>query len=397
MLMTRHCNKYPSSGSIALMVLLFLPLLLVMGGLGADLGKLYVTKSELQNAADACALAGAAQFDGLSNEQTRASAAGLTVAQNNSAYFQKNVIATGEVSITFPSAANGVNGKYVRCSITRNGISNWITPVLNRIGGSVNAAESVTAVATATTLPSQTACAIPIGICQPDVAGKNPGDWLSGIASPNNGNKDTTLSGHFRWVDFTSGSGGANELADILSGKQSTDCSVKASTNQYIGTPGYKASLRDDFNTRFGIKKKNEASSGYFPDVSGKGYYNPGQTNRYVADFLTNAAPNNTAYSDISGISISNAYGYMPSTDLKAYGTNRRVAIAPVVDCTTMKLKSFACVFLLHPMPTTSSVNFNMYIEYLGNASTSVTPCSKTGGLVGGGSVLGPKVAALVE
>lgn len=397
MLMTRHCKQSKQSGSIALIVLLFLPLLLVMGGLGADLGKLYVTKSELQNAADACALAGAAQFDGLSNEQTRASGAGLTVAQNNRAYFQKNVIASGEVTITFPTSSNGVNGKYVRCSISRSGISNWITPLLNRIGGSVNTTQALTAVATATTLPSQTACAIPIGICQPDVAGKNPGDWLAGVASPNNGNKDTTLSGHFRWVDFTSGGGGANELADILSGKQSTDCSVKASTNQYIGTPGYKASLRDDFNTRFGIKKKNEASSGYFPDVSGKGYYNPAQTNRYVADFVPNAVPNNTAYSDISGITISNAYGYMTSTDLKAYGTNRRVAIAPVVDCTTMKLKSFVCVFLLHPMPTTSSVNFNMYIEYLGNASTSVTPCSKAGGLVGGGSVLGPKVAALVE
>lgn len=397
MCITNQCRKVSQSGSVALVVLLFLPLLLFMGGLGADLGKLYVAKSELQNAADACALAGAAQFDGQSGEQTRASGAGLTVAQKNSAYFQKNAIAAGEVAITFPSALNGITGKYVRCSVTRSGIANWILPVLNLIGGSVNASESVTAVATATTLPSQTACALPIGICQADVAGKNPGDWLAGIASPNTGNKDTTLSGHFRWVDFTSGGGGANELADILSGKQSTDCSVQASADQYIGNPGYKASLRDDFNTRFGIKKKNEASSGYSPDVSGKGYYNPGQTNRYASDFVPNAMPNNTPYSDIAGISITNAFGYMSGADLKLYGSNRRVAIAPIVDCGTMKLKSFSCVFLLHPMPTSSGSNFNMYLEYLGNASTSVTPCSKTGGLVGGGSVLGPQVAALVE
>lgn len=397
MLMTRYCKYGHQSGSVALVVLMFLPMLLFMGGLGADLGKLYVAKSELQNAADACALAGAAQFDGQTGEQTRASSAGLTVAQKNSAYFQKNAITAGEVAITFPSSSNGVNGKYVRCTITRSGITNWILPVLNLMGGSANAAESVTVIATATTLPSQTACALPIGICQPDVAGKNPGDWLAGIASPNNGNKDTTLSGHFRWVDFTSGGGGANELADSLSGQQSTNCSVQASADQYIGTPGYKASLRDDFNTRFGIKKKNEASSGYSPDVSGKGYYNTSQTNRYASDFVPNAVPNHTPYSDIAGIDISNAFGYMTSADLSAYGSNRRVAIAPVVDCGTMTLKSFACVFLLHPMPTSSGANFNMYLEYLGNASTSVTPCSKTGGLVGGGSVLGPQVAALVE
>lgn len=392
-----HNSLNRQLGSIPILLLMFLPLLLAMGGIGADLGKLYVTKAELQNAADACALAAAGQFDGLTNEQSRATTAGTKVAQNNSAYFQKNAIAAGEITVTYPTSLNGVAGKYVRCSITRTGVANWIIPVLNKMGGSISPSASVTANATATALPSQTSCAIPIGICDSNVAGKNPGDWLAGIASPNNGNKDTTLSGHFRWVDFTQNTGGLNELADILSGAQSTNCSVNASANQYVGTPGYKASLRDDYNTRFGIKKKNESSANYYPDLSGKGYYNTAQTNRYKTDFVTNALPNNTPYTDISGINITNAFSYMPANDLKTYGSTRRLATAPVINCSTMKLTSFACVFLLHPMPTSSGANFNMYLEYLGNPTTSTTPCNPGGGIPGGGSTFGPRVPALVQ
>ena len=51
-------------GSIVIFVVLMMPLLLGIMGIALDMGKLFVVKSELQNAADACALAAVYELDG---------------------------------------------------------------------------------------------------------------------------------------------------------------------------------------------------------------------------------------------------------------------------------------------------------------------------------------------
>ena len=46
-------------GSVVIFFLIMLPVLLATMGIALDLGKFFIVKSELQNAADACALAAA--------------------------------------------------------------------------------------------------------------------------------------------------------------------------------------------------------------------------------------------------------------------------------------------------------------------------------------------------
>jgi Flp pilus assembly protein TadG len=391
-------KKVHQSGSIPILVLLILPLLLVMAGIGGDIGKLYVSKSELQSAADACALAAAAQFDGSANQTTKATTAGSTVALQNKVVFQKNAIANGDVQITFPNSLNGVAGTYAQCDITRAGIANWITPVLNLIGGNVGESETITATAVATTIPGQTTCTLPIAICQDQIVGKNRGDWIRGILAPSNGNANQgeTEPGNFKWVDLTpENGGGASEIANILNGTNAGSCSVTAQVDTDIGKSGFNGNARKAYNTRFGLKE-NPNSPTPILHVTGKGYFlvggapNPG---RFDSTDYANAVQGNTPYSALAGINI-NPLRTSTVVQHSAGRTDSRVATTAVVDCSNMKLKSFACIFLLHPLPTTNASNFNMYLEYLGDPATAITPCNPSA-LAGTG--IGPKVSALVQ
>ena len=93
--MNRVINKYLKNaasqhGSIVIFFVIMLPILLGTMGLALDIGKFYVIKSELQNAADSCALAAAYELDGTSTQFTRANAAGLNLAAKNKVFFKMN-------------------------------------------------------------------------------------------------------------------------------------------------------------------------------------------------------------------------------------------------------------------------------------------------------------------
>ncbi|MES2503135.1 MAG: pilus assembly protein TadG-related protein [Pseudomonadota bacterium] len=386
------------TGSVQIVLLMFFPLLLVMAGLGADIGKLYVAKSELQNAADACALAAAAQFDSTADQITNATNAGNTVAKLNNVVFQKNAVAIENVNITFPTSLNGVAGTYVQCDITSPNITNWITPILNLIGGNVSDSEIINARAVATTIPGQTTCAIPVAICQTQLAGINRGDWIEGIIGPSKSkaNDDETEPGNFKWVDLTpANAGGASEIAGILNGSNSTSCNVSVALDTDIGKSGFNGNARKAYNTRFGLKE-NPGDTTPAIHVTGKGYYlvggatNPG---RFDSLDYANAVQAHSPYTDISDIKI-NPLRLSTNAEHAAGNPDSRVATTAVVDCTTMKLKSFACVFMLHPLPTTNASSFKMYLEYLGNPATDITPCNPTSVA---GTGIGPKVSTLVR
>ena len=384
-------------GSIVIFFVMMLPILLATMGLALDIGKFYVIKSELQNAADACALAAAYELDGTASQFTRANTAGLDLAAKNKVFFQNDNLAG--TTVQFSTTANGgyspagtapANASFVRCDVVKPNVSYWFIQILDALAP---APPSITATAVANNVPGQSTCAIPIAVCGNDLPpGTAVGTWITGILAPNSGNKDSTLNGHFKWVDYTQGGGGANELAQILSGELPGGCNLP-SNNLYIGTPGFKASLRDDYNTRFGIFKNN-ADAPYITDFSGVGYYNTAQQNRYNGDYLSRR---NAPYSDITDITIGNNFKYLTSSELATNGTNRRVALSPVVDCATLKVERYACMFLLHPLPTQSTNDFNMYLEYLGNPSTQATPCGNSSGLAGAGNGIGPRVTALIQ
>src|SRR5258707_7716632 len=76
-------------------------------GLALDLGKLYVAKSELSNAADACALAAARDLTGATSLMT-SEAAGITVGESNKVLLQsQNVSLAVDSNVTYSEAFDG--------------------------------------------------------------------------------------------------------------------------------------------------------------------------------------------------------------------------------------------------------------------------------------------------
>jgi hypothetical protein len=71
--MNRHFRR--QRGAILVMMAILVVVLIGIAALALDVGRLFVQRTELQNAADAAALAAAAELDGESDAQTRAKAA----------------------------------------------------------------------------------------------------------------------------------------------------------------------------------------------------------------------------------------------------------------------------------------------------------------------------------
>lgn len=93
-------------GAIAIMFGVLLAVLLAAGGLVIDLGHLYVLKSELQNAADSAALAGAKEIDMTTAGITRAAAKALLFAQQNNYDFSHALVLTNS-DVSFSSTPDG--------------------------------------------------------------------------------------------------------------------------------------------------------------------------------------------------------------------------------------------------------------------------------------------------
>ena len=104
----RKTNRKGERGSVLATATLGMLTLLLAVGLGVDISRLYLTKTELQNAADAASLAGASALDGSSNGIKKAT--DRAVQEMNNYEFNK----TG---ITFPRAnvlfAVNLNGPYM--------------------------------------------------------------------------------------------------------------------------------------------------------------------------------------------------------------------------------------------------------------------------------------------
>jgi Flp pilus assembly protein TadG len=94
-------------GQVAIIVGIALLLLIMMVGLVVDLGFLYTRKTELQNAADAAALAGAKQLNGTADGIQAAADAAIAMAGLNNVDFGGNAIAIEESEIEFGPNPDG--------------------------------------------------------------------------------------------------------------------------------------------------------------------------------------------------------------------------------------------------------------------------------------------------
>lgn len=418
-------------GAVMIMVATAGAVLIGFLGLTIDLGRLFVTKTELQSAMDACSLAAAAELrPGTTPPDlqavNRAVNAGILAGNRNKVGFQANAANIGSADIlfsdrlsdntsTFPfgyvssAAANPATARYAMCARSQGGITTWFMQVLEGFLGAPSNPKSVGAWATATLLASQTNCAIPVGICEKGPAptyGLTPGMWVSGRFDSGGGS-----TGSFNWIDFSPPAGGANELAGLLSGAGQCDLNITTPVGQ-TGSLGNAAAKA--WNSRFGIYQNgggNPNLTNASPDFTGYSYTDvnwPSQSNAY-ADFdarrTARASYGNTvdtvaAGNTITGLSLSNAYhvsthGTDGEHDLK--GAQRRVVTAPIVNCAawagsqTVLIDAWACVLMLHPIGSPGDI---VRMEMVGLSTDPGSPCA-TSGLAGGSA--GPLVPALVH
>lgn len=399
-------------GAVAIVVGLMIVVLMGFVGLALDGGHLYLTKTELQNSADACALAASYELTGAPSIPTtafaRAEAAGRAVGKKNKVDFQGLAIADLNIDVSFNSVLSGggwnstgsPNSKYVRCKVTRDNITTWFMQVLMPSLDTL----TVSSLATATLAPAQNNCGIPMAICSKGAApsyGMTPGEWVSGFFGAGGG-----ITGSFNWIDFTPPAGGTSELAALLTGNGVCTLNVPIP----VGEPGaLGAAAAKAWNTRFGLYQTGSTNvTTAPPDFTGYSYTPtnwPSQANA-LADFLSQRNARVSYGSTVSvgnaitGLGINNSYN--PTTTVAehtSYGADRRLVTAPIVDCSgwaasnTVPIQSWACVLMLHPIDSVGDV---VYMEYEGLSSASGSPCA-TSGVAGDLNSVGPMVPALVQ
>lgn len=413
MMHPKKCQR----GAVAIIVGICIVVLVGMIGLVVDMGHLFVFKTELQNAADSCALAAAKELDGGSDALSRAQSAGITVGQQNKTDLQGAAVSISPANIKFSATlspnsnyltlaagANPATAKYAMCTLNRNGIQMWFMQVMG-LGNQTVAAEAV-----ATLAPSQTACAIPIGVCSQGSApsfGLVTGKWYSGKFSAGGGG-----TGSYDWIDFTPPGGGASELKDLLAGVG--QCNLPP-VGTPVGEQGQVVGLTDAWNSRFGVYKNGGPynATTAAPDFTGVAYTpatwphanaatpqnaysgtpDSGSTPNYLAAQTARTPYQST---DPAGVGLPPFRASTVATHTQ-YGANRRIAVAPVVDCSalssptqTVPVLAYACVFMLNPISGPTDV----ILEARGLANSPSSPCASFG-LPGG--TFGPLVPVLVQ
>ncbi len=434
---------------MTVLVALVLAVVLGFAGLAIDGGRLYLTKTELQNAADACALAASQELAGTpaipAQAFQRAEAAGLAVAARLRADFQAAPIAAAQVTVRFATDLLGGSAwatadtaagtaRHARCTVSRDRIAPWFMQIWGF------GEQTVSAQATATLAPAQTACAIPMGLCVLGTGtdyGYVRNNWYSMDLGAGGSNQAT---GNFRWIDFDPGAttpgcsgGGAQELSCVLAGtgqcsvpppRVSGSCSTSgtaAPASGCVGQTGNISSLETAYNARFGLYKAGNGNPQLGtspPDHTGQGYAWDAQTGRGNWPLGRNAwagsvagVPNyqaaraaNTPAVNAAGVTppfYANPYAPSSTAQHRDLGASRRLVIVPIIDCSSFAgaqhapIRAYACVLLLDPYRQQGN-SVKSQIEYLGRSDEPGSPCA-SGGVPGDQGSAGPLVPALVQ
>ena len=396
-------------GAVAVAFLLLSVLLLGFVGLGMDVGRLYVSKSELQNAADSCALSAAAALTGANVDQlVAAEDFGIAAAIRHRVGMQAQQVSVAkDQDITFSDALDGsyrtrsaaagdeLKMRFARCTVEEVNVPTLLLQVLTLIDGKSTGPTTVRATAVASLQPSISNCALPLAICKkPGSAAPNfgyvQGEWLTGRFDP-----PSNLTGKFKWVKFP-GFERTPDLAGLIGGSGQCDLS---STTTLEPSTGAINSLVDVWNWRFGVKKMSGAPAGAFvPDLTGYAYTAANWPSKFGAfdDFKAQRAVNTpwNGLPDLGG-------GWSASnTSVHGAGGDRRLVVGPIVDCepwetggtSSQAILGWACYLMLNPV---ANPNEEMGLEYRGSADDIESGCV-TSGAPGGPAAGGPKVPGLV-
>lgn len=389
-------------GAISIVTALTLIMLLGFVGLAVDVGRMFVVRSELQTAVDACALSAALELNGQSDAPLRAQQAGLFLAAQNKTNFQSAGTTLDTNSVTFGTSLNGpfltassisgASARYVRCAESRPGIVAYFLSVIG-IPTMPLAAEAIAGVQ-----PSQSVCSVPVTLCRSSNTHAGSGNFGYAIG-------DRAVlgaignTGFFTWANVLGSTTEAGLEPYVQAFAGSGNCGALTVNGRCIGIKtGVISSLDDAWNARFGLYKNGGSAlspTSAPPDLAGYGYRGTSiPAGGAYLDYLSQRVPNRSPYQ-------SSLPGYAPpGTVNRTYGASfRRLAVMPVVDCAATTcgngarpIVGWACVLMLSPK--TSSENAE--VEFVSRADDPATPC-RASGIAGGASATGPLVATLVQ
>lgn len=401
--------------------------LLAAAGLAIDFSRLFVIKTELQTALDSCALAAARELDGGETAIARAQSAGISAGNAQALNFQsaswsgQSRLAVSALRFFDPqlsATTSSTLARYARCEHAHASVGTWLLRSLYAFNGSAAPSDlaQVGVYAVATRGSAQTACPLPLALRPSPSAsaphwGFVPGQWIKLLTK-----KGLPTPGQIGWANLD-GSTNASETERQLRGY----CGTRV--GDQLGTPGVKSSVADAWNERFGIYKNNtQASAENPPDFTGYAYTSknwPTAGNAYQGARPAGAAASADNYKAklkvfascgdtstsvavceaITGLKLGGGFkalatpGVFPAGQGQGhsqYGTQRRVVTVPVVSASG-RVIDYACMLMLQPLSTPL---VDVYLEFIGNAGASDSPCT-TSGLPGG--TAGPLVPVLVR
>jgi len=435
-----HTRRHRQRGSVIITVCLLTLFLLGFIGFALDFGRLFIVKTELQTAMDACALAAAQELDSLPTSIDRGRSAGMTAGNLNAVNLQsadwggKPQLIPAEITFKkadYADTADPIFAQYAKCQHVQPAVTLWLLQAMGAFTSNATLfpnTQDVMASAVATRASSQTTCPVPLAL-KPEVGfeadkannyGFDAGQWITLLMAAGS----DVGNGEIGWANLD-GSNDANEAEKEMNGKCGTE------PGQKLGTPGVKEALADTWNWRFGIYK-NSVSIGtpttHNPDYSGYVYTEknwPAKANAYYGDAPDPVTPE-TATSEnfdtkrgsfascadtstdidvcasITGLSFK-AGGFKvvaaPGTTAdgghKTHGRARRTVIVPVVNPSDMTVIDFACMLMLQPITSGAGGGMNpVDLEFIGLAGNPGVPCV-TNGMPGGWA--GPLVPQLVR
>lgn len=389
-------------GAIAVMTGITIVVLIGIAGLVLDLAHLYIVKTELQNAADACALSAARELSTINGSTVmRATSAGITAGQRNRVDFQSAVPDIQDADITFganlDADANGKllnftrsadkNTQYVRCAPHETQAMSVMTWFMRALG---KYESSMTAEATAKYPKAAPYCGVPLAVCTKNVAAANMnfevGKWYSGRLEAG-----TAEQGNYGWIRFPNQDTGTDALSEIIAGDGQCDLSSATVVFQNTGVSNGAAKA---WNTRFGLygspyKKDAANMTAYKPDQTGWSYQNPVEGGVY--DDFVSRHDNHVPYDPANIIDSKGKPVDYPGTpaiashsELVTYGADRRMVSMPIIDCDSwtakkeMPVVGWACSLMVAPM---EDANGQIRLEFRGIVGNG---CGGAGGGVAG-------------
>ena len=249
------------AGGVTAYSAFFIVFAIGVGALALDVGRMTVLRSQMQNRADAGAMAAAVYLDGREGAQTRATAVAMNAMSQISSISGdgqnlnvQTVNFYSEYGATPVAATGDEDSMFVEVILEPRRINFFLEPVLNTSGADHYMNLGARAVAAGNPF---ICAASPLMICDPGEA-----DPTMSVALPSNVGRQIVLKmsppsgggtwspGNYGLLALPDGSSGANSIEGALAAVQPADCY----TLDVLTAPGVKAKkVRHGINSRFGL------------------------------------------------------------------------------------------------------------------------------------------------